>query len=711
MYDFPASPTENQEYTPPGALQTYVWKAPRWVVSGVPPLPSTGPQGPIGPTGPQGDTGPTGPQGVKGDTGSQGVPGTPGATGATGSQGPQGVKGDTGATGAQGPIGPTGPQGAAGTGINVKGTVPNYAGLPSSGMVDGDAYITSDTNHLWIWDTPTTTWIDAGNIQGPPGAVGPTGPQGVKGDTGAQGPQGVKGDTGLTGATGAPGATGATGTQGPQGVKGDTGATGTQGPAGTIGPQGPQGLKGDTGATGAAGADGSPDTAAQVLAKLITVDGAASLLDADLLDGQQGAHYLDWTNFTSKPSTFPPTAHTHAQSEITNLVTDLSGKAPTVHTHVQSDITGLAASFAAKEPTIAAGTTAQYWRGDKSWQTLPTMDWTSLPGKPTVFPPSAHVHPIADVTGLQTVLDGKALTVHTHLWADITDKPLTFAPSTHTHLWADITDKPSTFAPSAHDHTRLLNGSYNATLDGAGLLTTNNGIRFAYSLESSGTSLAIGTTGNGTIFLRPQGISLTAGEFHVAANGNTHTSGSANVVAGMTIGSNVLINGGYAINTAGSSLLQGIIQLSGTGTAAQNKMQFANGSASAVGFIQTSGAATAYITSSDANLKTVSGEINPLDAVDIIRADPVLTWTWKESGETAIGWVAQKSYAVDPNLACPPPAPGEGEVAARPGEPGYSPWGIDYGRRTPYLWAALSWALDKIDALEARLTAVEGTPP
>jgi hypothetical protein len=30
----------------------------------------------------------------------------------------------------------------------------------------------------------------------------------------------------------------------------------------------------------------------------------------------------------------------------------------------------LTAGLAGKEPTIAAGTTAQYWRGDKSWQTL-----------------------------------------------------------------------------------------------------------------------------------------------------------------------------------------------------------------------------------------------------------------------------------------------------------------------------------------------------
>lgn len=40
-------------------------------------------------------------------------------------------------------------------------------------------------------------------------------------------------------------------------------------------------------------------TAADVLAKLLTVDGAASGLDADLLDGQSSAYYLDRANHTS----------------------------------------------------------------------------------------------------------------------------------------------------------------------------------------------------------------------------------------------------------------------------------------------------------------------------------------------------------------------------------------------------------------------------
>ena len=48
---------------------------------------------------------------------------------------------------------------------------------------------------------------------------------------------------------------------------------------------------------------------------------------------------INWVDITGKPSTFTPSAHTHATSEVTGLDTALSGKAPTVHTHTISQIT------------------------------------------------------------------------------------------------------------------------------------------------------------------------------------------------------------------------------------------------------------------------------------------------------------------------------------------------------------------------------------
>lgn len=46
----------------------------------------------------------------------------------------------------------------------------------------------------------------------------------------------------------------------------------------------------------------------------------------------------------------------------------LPPQTPATHSHATSDVTGLDAALAGKEPTISAGTTAQYWRGNKAWR-------------------------------------------------------------------------------------------------------------------------------------------------------------------------------------------------------------------------------------------------------------------------------------------------------------------------------------------------------
>lgn len=49
---------------------------------------------------------------------------------------------------------------------------------------------------------------------------------------------------------------------------------------------------------------------------------------------------------------------------------DSTAFARAAHTHAIGDVTGLQSALDGKQATIAAGTTAQYWRGDKSWQDL-----------------------------------------------------------------------------------------------------------------------------------------------------------------------------------------------------------------------------------------------------------------------------------------------------------------------------------------------------
>lgn len=117
------------------------------------------------------------------------------------------------------------------------------------------------------------------------------------------------------------------------------------------------------------------------------------------------------------------------------LAGDLSGTAtaPTVP------------GLATKEPVISAGLNSQYYRGDKSWQSLDkaavglgNVDNTTDANKPVSAATqtalngksnTGHTHAVGDVTGLQTALDGKAAvsslaTVATSgSYNDLTNKP------------------------------------------------------------------------------------------------------------------------------------------------------------------------------------------------------------------------------------------------------------------------------------------------
>lgn len=55
------------------------------------------------------------------------------------------------------------------------------------------------------------------------------------------------------------------------------------------------------------------------------------------ITAQGVADLKTWANLAGKPSTFPPEAHAHAQSDVTNLVTDLAGKEPTQTAVSQAD--------------------------------------------------------------------------------------------------------------------------------------------------------------------------------------------------------------------------------------------------------------------------------------------------------------------------------------------------------------------------------------
>ena len=141
-----------------------------------------------------------------------------------------------------------------------------------------------------------------------------TGATGLTGSNGVQGIDGVAGIQGLTGATGLTGSNGVQGNDGVTGIQGLTGATGLTGSNGVKGIDGVTGIQGLTGLTGASGVKG--DDGPTGIQGLAGVNGASGVKGDDGAAGIQGLAGADFK--------FP----------------------------------------------ITAGDTSQYWRWDKTWQTL-----------------------------------------------------------------------------------------------------------------------------------------------------------------------------------------------------------------------------------------------------------------------------------------------------------------------------------------------------
>jgi hypothetical protein len=158
----------------------------------------------------------------------------------------------------------------------------------------------------------------------------------------------------------------------------------------------------------------------------------------------------------------------------------------------------------------------------------------------------------------------------------------------------------------------------------------------------------------------------------------------------------------------GSSLGQGIRFDPATDVC--KPAQFRNTSGTEVGSITQTASATAYNISSDETLKDFHGELDGQRALDIIKADPTREFSWKSTGESAVGWGAQTSYSVSSDLATP-----GGWVNKETGDPcsesdegsEYIPWGLDQSKRTPYLWAAVSELSNQIDALKAEIKSLK----
>jgi hypothetical protein len=186
-----------------------------------------------------------------------------------------------------------------------------------------------------------------------------------------------------------------------------------------------------------------------------------------------------WAEVTEKPSSFPPSAHTHDISDVTALQTALDGKAATTHTHAIADVTSLQTALNGK-----AATSHSHAISDVSGLQS-TLDGKQAAGS---YSAATHTHAIADVTGLQTALDGKAGTSHTHTISNVTGLQTaldgkqaagSYAAAVHTHSIADVSGlQTSLNGKAAASHTHSIS-------DVTGLQTAMDGKQVAGSYAAA----------------------------------------------------------------------------------------------------------------------------------------------------------------------------------------------------------------------------------
>jgi hypothetical protein len=121
-------------------------------------------------------------------------------------------------------------------------------------------------------------------------------------------------------------------------------------------------------------------------------------------------------------------------------------------------------------------------------------------------------------------------------------------------------------------------------------------------------------------------------------------------------------------------------------------------SSASVGSISITTTNTAYNTSSDYRLKE---DVQPMvGSVDRLMALKPVNFAWKINGERVDGFLAHEAQEVVPEAVT-----GEKDAVDDEGNPQYQ--GIDQSKIVPLLVAALQEALTKIEALEARVAALE----
>ena len=237
---------------------------------------------------------------------------------------------------------------------------------------------------------------------------------------------------------------------------------------------------------------------------------AVGVTKADITSlGIPGQDTHDWASITGKPTSYPPSGHTHDDRYYTEseMDTKLAGKSATGHKHLWADITNKPSTFAPSAhkhvkaditdfPTSLPASDVSAWAKAAN---KPSYTWGEITEKPGTFTPAGHKHVKADITDFPTLGTAAAKNVgdfaaasHSHSWDSVTGKPTTFAPSSHNHddryyTESEIDTKLSGKANSSHTH------KYAGSSSAGGTAASVNGFTFGVQTSDPGANSSLTT--------------------------------------------------------------------------------------------------------------------------------------------------------------------------------------------------------------------------
>lgn len=254
----------------------------------------------------------------------------------------------------------------------------------------------------------------------------------------------------------------------------------------------------------------------------------------------------------------------------------------------------------------------------------------------------------------------------------------------------NVTAGNGMYLPAANTLAWSNNGSETMRIDSSGNVgigTSSPGAKLQVNSEIrvvSGSNIGQWLVDGTDVYFGPTG----AINLRFQTNGNTRAliDSSGNLLVGTTSAVARTVS-----ESDGNTLAMLSLRNSDTGTASQGiSLFYRNGSLT--GSISNTNTATAYNTSSDYRLKNTIAPMTGALA-KVAQLKPV-TYKWNTDGSDGQGFIAHELQEVAP-------------YAVTGEKDGEQMQGVDYGKLTPILTAALQEAIAKIETLEARIAVLE----